>query len=128
MPEYTITPTSDPGWALDPAILMRELQDRWPEARVQINPPDAPMAANALIPFHNERGELGVALDQMKYAVVLDPADPDSAAEFIDWYRTRIPSFHPNVLIITEDYETSMILNANTDRAEAQSFLSTAAA
>lgn len=123
VPEYTITPLADPGWRLDPAEFIRNVENRWPHAKTAIYEAGSPMAANALIPFDNSRGELGVALDQLCYAVILDPADPDSAAEFIAWYLTKLPAFEPDVLLIGEDYEVTLRLSHVTRTKDVQRFL-----
>lgn len=123
MPEYVITPTEEPEWHFEADDFVERLRRRWPQARIHINTADAPMAAHALVPFDPPQRELGVALDRLGFAVILDPADPETAAEFVLWYIGEIPAFDPTPRLITDDYEVSVPLRPNMTQQEILSVL-----
>ena len=123
MSEYVITSLRQPPWRLDAGEFVARIQQQWPGARTEIGAADAPMAANALIPFSAPRRELGVALDQLGFAVILEPADPDTATEFVMWYLQYLPAFAPEVRLITEDYDKSMPLHPETTADEIRALL-----
>lgn len=125
MTRYVISPQEEPAWRFAPDDFAARVQARWPRARVGVNDLEgSPMVVHTLIPFPPQRRELGVALSSLGYAVVLDPADPATAGEFVEWYLGQIPRFDPLVLLFTEDYETSLSLDADISRCEIDAFLS----
>lgn len=125
MPEYVITPTEKPDWRFEPDDFVARLRRRWPQARTTVNATDAPMAAHALVPFGPPQRELGVALDRLGFAVILDPADPETAAEFVHWYVGEIPAFDPTPRLVTDDYEVSVPLRPDMTQQEILSVLAT---
>jgi hypothetical protein len=125
VPEYVITPTEEPAWRFEADDFVTRVRRRWPRARTEVNAADAPMAAHALVPFEPPHRDLGVALDKLGFAVILDPADPETAAEFVLWYLEQIPTFDPEPRLITDDYEVSMSLRRDTTEEEILSLLKT---
>jgi hypothetical protein len=122
--EYYITPQEEPKWRFDPHDFVRRVQGQWPDARTGVNEdPDSPMTAEALIPFPPPQRELGVALSKLGYAIYLDPADPDTTAEFAAWYLTQLPDLEPEVYLFTSNYDVNMPLRFGTSAADIQSFL-----
>jgi hypothetical protein len=121
--EYVITPLKAPAWRLDPTAFITSVEQQWPTARTALNAAEDPMAADALIPFDAPRRELGISLDKHGYAIILDPADPDTAAEFVTWYLRQLPAFDPEVRLITDDFEVSMPLAPQTTADEVETFL-----
>ena len=104
MPEYTITARERPSWQFTAEDFAEAIRKRWPNARVGIRDlPRSPMIVHALVPFEPPRRELGIALSSLGNAVILDPADPDTAAEFVLWYVTQLPEFDPPVYLFTDD-------------------------
>jgi hypothetical protein len=128
MPEYTITPTVEPAWRLGPRTFSTALRHRWPDAQVGLNSlVGSEMSVHALIPYDPPRRELGVALTDDCYCIFLDPADPETAAEFVTWYcDTQIPTFDPPVYLITEVYERQLQLRADISADEVLAFLTNA--
>jgi hypothetical protein len=122
--EYYITPKEEPTWRLDPEEFAREIRNRWPAARIAVNTDD-PMVVEAVIPFPPPGRDLGVALSNLGYAVYLDPADPDSATDFVSWYQTQVPAWDPEVFLFTEDYNVSMPLRPETSADEIRGLLET---
>ena len=123
MSEYVITPLEAPAWRLDPAEFVTSIERQWPTARTAVDAAGAPVSAEALIPFDAPRRELGISLAKHGYAIILDPADPDTAAEFVTWYLRQLPAFDPEVRLITDDFEVSMPLAPQTTAAEVETFL-----
>jgi hypothetical protein len=64
-----------------------------------------------------------ISSTQRGFAIILDPADPDTAAEFVTWYLRQLPAFDPEVRLITDDFEVSMPLAPQTTAAEVEAFL-----
>ena len=119
MAEYVITPHEEPPWRFDPDDFAERIKDRWPDARTGIRSlRGSPMLLHALIPFDGFAHELGIALDAEGWAIILDPADPDTAAEFAAWYATQLPGFDPPVHLITADYEVSVPLRPDVTAGE----------
>jgi hypothetical protein len=124
MADYVITPHEEPPWHFDPDDFAERIKNRWPDARTGIHDlPGSPMAMHALVPFGGFPHELGIALDPEGWAVILDPADPDTATEFALWYVTQLPAFDPPVHLITDDYEISIPLRPDITAAELRDFL-----
>jgi hypothetical protein len=122
--EYVIAPEDEPDWRFTPEDFAARIRARWTQARTGVNDlEDSPMVVHALISFPPPRRELGVALSNLGYAVVLDPADPATAGEFVEWYVGQIPTFDPPVLLFTEDYEKSLPLHPSITREQIDAFL-----
>jgi hypothetical protein len=91
MNEYVVGPLDEPDWAIDANELAVALRERWPGVRIGMGGIDgSTMALEALIPLEPAPRELGVALSGTGQAVTLDPADPESAAEFAVWMAEKM--------------------------------------
>jgi hypothetical protein len=112
VPEYVITPQEAPSWRIDPDDFLERIRARWPQARTgRTAEPDDPASTEALIPFGPSQRELGVALSNQGYSVYLDPADPDTAAEFAAWYIGQVPATEPPIFLFAMDFDANVPLS-----------------
>jgi hypothetical protein len=125
MAAFAVLPGEEPGWRFEPVEFVARIAVRWPDATTAINDlPGSSMVVHALVPFGPPRREVGVALSDTGNEVSLDPADPDTAAEFVAWYVTQIPSFDPPVYVWAGGFARQLELRADTTAAEVEAFLS----
>lgn len=118
MPEYVLAPLERPEWSLKPHDLAAQIRARWPGARVSVEAdPNAPMALHALIPFAPPKRELGVAMVRTGDYLSLDPADPETAAEFASWLIQLIPDVGPKLHVLPKERWDPMPLEPGTPEA-----------
>lgn len=92
--EYIIVAEQDQGWVFEAEDFAERLRSKWPEVRIGIDDlQGSPMRLHALIPYPPPQHELGIALADTGDGISLDPADPDTAAEFVIWLISHITDF-----------------------------------
>ena len=128
MPEYGIGPMTEPTWRLDPQQFAAALRTQWPQVRVGFpSEPNSPAILQSLIPFDSPRRELGVDLMQSGQFVSLDPADPDTAAEFAVWFVHLLPSADTPIYLHLKENWRPLEITATTTPAEIIMHLSSSA-
>jgi len=124
MASFAVLPEEEPGWRFEPVEFATRVAVRWPDAKTGINDlPGSSMVVHALVPFDPPRRELGIALSDVGNEISLDPADPDTAAEFVAWYVTQIPSFDPPVYLWAGGFARQLELRPDTTEEEVRGFL-----
>ena len=127
MAEYALAPLEQPDWSLSPDDFAERIIQQWPTARVEVETDrSAPMALHALIPFDAPRRELGIAMVRTGDYVSLDPADPDTAAEFAVWFVNQIPAGGPSLHILPQARWDPMPIDRATSEQAIAAHLSTA--
>lgn len=127
MAEYALAPLEQPDWSLSPDDLAERILQHWPAARVEIETDrSAPMALHALIPFEPPRRELGIAMVWTGDYLSLDPADPDTAAEFAAWVVNQIPTGGPSLHILPKERWDPMPIDRATPEQAIAAHLSAA--
>lgn len=125
MAEYALAPLEEPPWSLDADEFAQSLRKRWPDARVGVRDLEgSPMVLHALIPLSPPRRELGIALGSSGKFVTLDPAEPDTAAEFAYWYVRQVPKGGTPVHLISTESSNSIELTTEMSETDIMDKLS----
>jgi len=103
---HVLAPQQEPSWRFEADGFAARIRRRWPRARIASPDPTGPpeLLLHALIPANPPSRGWGIALDAAGWAVILDPADPATAAEFAVWYAGQLPAFDPPVHITVDDW------------------------
>lgn len=118
MSEYAVAPEVDAPWHFTAEDLSARITQRWPSARIRVGDVAPDMTMSATIPFDPPRRNLGVVLVEPGDSIVLEPADPDTAVEFLLWYVAQLPAFDPPVLVFNHGYSDSLALRADITGGE----------
>ena len=124
MAEYAIGPVEEPPWRFEAKDFALRLHERWPNARIGINDSDENLTSlDALIPHDPPARELGIALHRNGQFFSLDPADPDTTAEFAVWLMRQVPANDPQVNIIKPSTWPPFPLTTETTEQQIIAFL-----